>query len=91
MDNKRSDINYLFGQRVRQLRQQKGLSQEDLGYETGLHRTYIGQIERAEKNITLRNIERVARELGVDIKDLFDFTTLDLDNNNNKSKKKNKS
>ncbi|NLM33283.1 MAG: helix-turn-helix transcriptional regulator [Acholeplasmataceae bacterium] len=89
MDNKRSDINYLFGQRVRQLRQQKGLSQEDLGYETGLHRTYIGQIERAEKNITLRNIERVARELGVDIKDLFDFTTLDLDNN--KSKKKNKS
>lgn len=49
MDNKRSDINYLFGQRVRQLRQQKGLSQEDLGYETGLHRTYIGQIERAEK------------------------------------------
>ncbi|HOA63710.1 MAG TPA: helix-turn-helix transcriptional regulator [Bacilli bacterium] len=90
MDNKRSDINYLFGQRVRQLRQQKGLSQEDLGYETGLHRTYIGQIERAEKNITLRNIERVARELGVDIKDLFDFTTLDLDNNN-KSKKKNKS
>jgi len=90
MDNKRTDINYLFGQRVRQLRQQKGLSQEDLGYETGLHRTYIGQIERAEKNITLRNIERVARELGVDIKDLFDFTTLDLDNNN-KSKKKNKS
>lgn len=89
MDNKRTDINYLFGQRVRQLRQQKGLSQEDLGYETGLHRTYIGQIERAEKNITLRNIERVARELGVDIKDLFDFTTLDLDNN--KSKKKNKS
>ena len=90
MDNRRSDSNYLFGQRVRQLRQQKGLSQEDLGYETGLHRTYIGQIERAEKNITLRNIERVARELGVDIKDLFDFTTLDLDNNN-KSKKKNKS
>lgn len=90
MDNKRTDINYLFGQRVRQLRQQKGLSQEDLGYETGLHRTYIGQIERAEKNITLRNIERIARELGVDIKDLFDFTTLDLDNNN-KSKKKNKS
>lgn len=89
MDNKRTDINYLFGQRVRQLRQQKGLSQEDLGYETGLHRTYIGQIERAEKNITLRNIERIARELGVDIKDLFDFTTLDLDNN--KSKKKNKS
>lgn len=79
MENKKSNINYLFGQRVRQLRIERGLSQEDLGYETGLHRTYIGQIERAEKNITLRNIDRIARELGVDIQDLFDFTTLDLD------------
>lgn len=79
MENKKSNINYLFGQRVRQLRIERGLSQEDLGYETGLHRTFIGQIERAEKNITLRNIDRIARELGVDIQDLFDFTTLDLD------------
>lgn len=70
------DINVLFGQRVRQLRLQKGMSQEDLGYEAGLHRTYIGQIERAEKNVSLRNIEKIARELGVDIKDLFDFTSL---------------
>lgn len=70
------DINVLFGQRVRQLRLQKGMSQEDLGYEAGLHRTYIGQIERAEKNVSLRNIEKIARELGVDIKDLLDFTSL---------------
>lgn len=70
------DINVLFGQRVRQLRLMKGMSQEDLGYEAGLHRTYIGQIERAEKNVSLRNIEKIAKELGVDITDLFDFTSL---------------
>ena len=49
-----NNINVLFGKRIRQLRMQKGLSQEELGYEAGLHRTYIGQIERAEKNITLK-------------------------------------
>ncbi|MDD3170906.1 MAG: helix-turn-helix transcriptional regulator [Bacilli bacterium] len=69
-------INVLFGLRVRQLRNSKGYSQEVLGYETGLHRTYIGHIERAEKNITLKNIEKIAKSLDVDIKDLFDFSNL---------------
>lgn len=49
-----NDINVLFGLRVRQLRLERGLTQEQLGYECGLHRTYVGQIERAEKNITLK-------------------------------------
>jgi transcriptional regulator with XRE-family HTH domain len=72
----KENINVLFGKRVRQLRMRKGLSQEELGYEAGLHRTYIGQIERAEKNITLKNIAKIAKELGVNISELFDFSKL---------------
>jgi transcriptional regulator with XRE-family HTH domain len=73
----KENINVLFGKRVRQLRMRKGLSQEELGYEAGLHRTYIGQIERAEKNITLKNIAKIAKELGVNISELFDFSKLE--------------
>jgi len=60
-----------FGERVRELRKEKGLSQEELSYKADLHRTYIGMIERAEKNITLTNIEKIAKALEVDIKKLF--------------------
>lgn len=72
-----NNINVLFGKRIRQLRMQKGLSQEELGYEAGLHRTYIGQIERAEKNITLKNIAKIAKELDVNVSELFDFSKLE--------------
>ena len=60
-----------FGDRVRELRKEKGLSQEELSFEADLHRTYIGMIERAEKNLTLTNIEKIAKALNVDIKKLF--------------------
>lgn len=60
-----------FGQRVQELRKQRNLSQEQLAELAGVHRTYIGMIERAEKNITLRNIENIANALSVKIKDLF--------------------
>jgi len=69
-------INVLFGLRLKQLRNAKGYSQEALGYESGLHRTYIGHVEKAEKNITLKNIDKLAATLGVDIKELFDFSQL---------------
>jgi len=72
--------NELFGKRVRLLRMTKGLSQEELGYQSGLHRTYIGQVERAEKNITLKNIYRIANTLEVDIRELFDYTNIYKDN-----------
>jgi transcriptional regulator with XRE-family HTH domain len=61
-----------FGRRVRRERERRGFSQERLGELAHLHRTYIGMIERAEKNITLLNIEKVARALNVRIKDLVD-------------------
>ena len=69
-------VNVLFGLRVKQLRTAKGYTQEALGYESGLHRTYIGHIERAEKNITLKNIDKLAATLDVDIRELFDFSKL---------------
>ncbi len=56
-----------FGNRVREERQKQKLSQEELAEKAGVHRTYIGMIERAEKNITLTNIERIAKALGVPI------------------------
>lgn len=60
-----------FGQRVQELRKERNLSQEQLADLTGVHRTYIGMVERAEKNITLRNIKKIAKALDVNIKDLF--------------------
>jgi transcriptional regulator with XRE-family HTH domain len=56
-----------FGERVREIRKEKGLSQEELAHKADLHRTYIGMIERAEKNITLLNIEKIANALEVSI------------------------
>jgi transcriptional regulator with XRE-family HTH domain len=70
MENR--EILIKFGQRVREIRKEKNLSQEDLSFKADLHRTYIGMIERAEKNITLINIEKIAKALNVDIKELFD-------------------
>lgn len=61
----------VFGNNVQQLRKAKGISQEKLAELAGLHRTYIGMIERAEKNVTLCNIEKIAKALNVQIKDLL--------------------
>ena len=60
-----------FGDSVREERLKLGLSQEELAYRTGVHRTYIGMIERAEKNITLENIEKIANALNIEIKELL--------------------
>jgi len=76
MNNSNKYINELFGHKVRFLRMSKGYSQEELGLQSGLHRTYIGQIERAEKNITLQNIYKIANTLEVEVKELFDFSDI---------------
>lgn len=60
-----------FGNKVRQERIKRGLSQEALADLAGLHRTYIGMIERAEKNITLLNIDKIARALKVSVEYLL--------------------
>ena len=59
-----------FGANVHRLRAEKGWSQADLAERAGLHRTYIGSIERHERNVSLLNIERIAKALGVEVKDL---------------------
>jgi transcriptional regulator with XRE-family HTH domain len=61
----------IFGGNVQKYRKAKQISQEKLAELAGVHRTYVGMIERAEKNITLRNMEKIANALGVEIADLL--------------------
>jgi transcriptional regulator with XRE-family HTH domain len=60
-----SDPKKLFGQKVRELRLARGLSQEALADEAGVHRTFMGSVERGERNISLENIVKIARALKV--------------------------
>jgi transcriptional regulator with XRE-family HTH domain len=70
MESKHEILN-LFGENVRKYRRLLNISQEELAHKADLHRTYIGMIERAEKNITLVNIEKIANALEVKIEDLL--------------------
>ena len=62
-----------FGKKVREERTKLGLSQEALANHAGVHRTYVGMIERAEKNITLKNIEKIARALKIPLDKLMNL------------------
>jgi transcriptional regulator with XRE-family HTH domain len=66
-----SDVRTLFGARVRDLRKERGLSQEELAHRAGMHHTYLGGIERGERNPALLNIVRLARALDVPVVALF--------------------
>lgn len=65
-------ISISFGNSVRMRRKALGLSQEQLAEKAKLHRTYIGMIERGEKNITLTNIEKIALALGCTVSELME-------------------
>ncbi|MDP2682061.1 MAG: helix-turn-helix transcriptional regulator [Deltaproteobacteria bacterium] len=65
------DILKEFGRRVRDIRKEHGLSQEELAEKADLHFTYIGGIERGERNLSLKNIKRIADALKIDIRELF--------------------
>jgi transcriptional regulator with XRE-family HTH domain len=67
----RSTVLKRFGDAIRNRRVFLGLSQEELAEKAGLHRTYIGMVERAEKNLTIFNAVKLARALGVPVSDLF--------------------
>ena len=71
--NLKHNISIKFGSRVREIRKEKKLSQEELAVKANLHRTYIGMIERAEKNITLLNIEKIANALEISINEIMVF------------------
>lgn len=64
-------IKKLVGQRIRELRERRGWSQERLAEEANLHRNYIGQIERGEKNMGVENLVRIAKALGVSTSSLL--------------------
>lgn len=70
--NGKDELLIAFGQRVRSLRMENDLSQEKLAFKAGLHRTYIGMIERGEKNITLLNINKIATALNISLAKLLD-------------------
>jgi len=60
-----------FGRRVRELRLKRGLSQEALSFEADLDRSYIGQVERGERNISIENMAKLARALKVTLSELL--------------------
>ncbi len=66
-------IKMQFGKRIRQLRKEQGLSQEAFADLCGLDRTYIGGIERGERNVSLTNISRIAAALSITTSELFRF------------------
>jgi transcriptional regulator with XRE-family HTH domain len=72
--NRSDEILRKFGKRVQELRERKGItSQMALANKAGLDRTYIGGVERGERNIALKNIEKMAKALGVSLDELFKF------------------
>jgi transcriptional regulator with XRE-family HTH domain len=84
------DIKSLLGKRIRELRKQKGLSQEELGWKSELHFTYIGGVERGEKNCSIITLEKIAKGLEININDLFDTPSNKIDINKLKKEINNK-
>ena len=65
------DLKRAFGQRVRALRDARGWSQEEAEHHCGLHWTYIGQVERGERNLTLLSIQKIAKGFKLELAELF--------------------
>ena len=65
------DLQKTLGRNLRRYREERGLSQEDFAELVGVHRTYMGGVERGERNLTLRSVERVAATIGIDPVDLL--------------------
>ena len=70
-------VTEIFGRNVRRLRKSQGISQEKLAELADLHRTYIGAVERGERNITLLNAEKIAQALGVRLAACLEDNNLD--------------
>ena len=66
-----------FGLKIRELREAKNISQEKLSFSTGFHRTYIGMIERGERNISLTNMAVFAKVFELNLSELLDFEPVD--------------
>ena len=69
--SRKRNIRHVFGENLRQHRQALGISQEDLAEKAGLHRTYIGSVERGERNVSIDNMERLASAVEATIQQLL--------------------
>ena len=76
-ENERSDIKWLFGRAVRKRRRELDLSQEELAERAGLHRNYISDIERGDRNPSLENIYKLSKALGIKVSALFSHYGID--------------
>lgn len=68
-----SDVVKRVGDRIRHIRKEKGLSQEQLAERAGLHNNYVGQVERGEKNLTIETLEKIVSGLDISLEELFRF------------------
>ena len=77
MDNPKLQDDQIFleqlGSRIRELRSDIGLSQEKLSFECDLDRTYIGSVERGERNIAALNLKKISKALNISVSELFNF------------------
>lgn len=67
------NIRIKLGKRLRELRKAANMSQEALGFKANIHRTYIGSIERGEQNVSIDNLQKLAKALKIEVKELFYF------------------
>ena len=67
------DIKLKLGKKIREVRVKEGYSQEELASRCGLHRTYISDIERGERNVSVENIEKIAKALKTEVNELLRF------------------
>ncbi|RUL47224.1 helix-turn-helix domain-containing protein [Lysinibacillus antri] len=68
------EIVQVVGERIRNFRKERGLSQEELAHQASLHNTYIGQLERGEKNATIESLYKITNALGITLEELFHNT-----------------
>ncbi|MHA6531717.1 helix-turn-helix domain-containing protein [Paenibacillus sp. BAC0078] len=72
-DESKSELVKRIGERIRKLRKEMKLSQEQLAERSGLHTNYVGQVERGEKNLTLETLEKVVEGLDISLEELFRY------------------
>jgi transcriptional regulator with XRE-family HTH domain len=72
LNHRMMNIIQIVAKNIKKYRLLKDLTQEQLAELSGLHRTYVGSVERAERNLSLENLERIAKALGVSPRDLLD-------------------
>lgn len=74
-----SEFITLLGNRIRQLRKEKGLTQAELGEKMQISQGYIGEIERGLVNVSMETLDKIVKALGITLYELFDFRDIDID------------